>query len=130
MGHVFHQLFYHFTWATHAREPHIDRSIRPPILQVLHEEVLTRGGRPIRHNAMPDHLRLLVRLPPALSISEFIGKVKGATAYRVNHELRPKFKLLWQEGYGVLSLREDEVEKVSRYIDNQEEQHRSGRLSN
>jgi hypothetical protein len=36
----------------------------------------------------------------------------------------------WQEGYGVLSLRKDELAKVSRYIDNQETHHRTGRLSN
>lgn len=32
-------------------------------------------------------------------------------------------------GYGVLSLRRDELPKVSRYIDNQEEHHRRGSLS-
>ena len=36
---------------------------------------------------------------------------------------------MWQEGYGVLTLRKDEVEKVSRYIDNQETHHGSGKLS-
>jgi len=129
MGHVFHQLYYHFIWATHAREPHIDRSYRAAFLEILNDEVTTRGGQPIRHNAMPDHVHLLARLPPTIMISEFIGKVKGAAAYRTNHELRPKFKLHWQEGYGVLTLRKDEVEKVSRYIDNQEQHHRSGHLS-
>ncbi len=75
MPHVFHQLDYHFAWATHAREPLIDRR------------------------------------------------------WQVNRDLKPKFKLRWQEGYGVLTLRKDEVESVSRYIDNQEEHHRTGRLS-
>jgi hypothetical protein len=55
--------------------------------------------------------------------------LKGATSFRVNKEIRPKFKLHWQEGYGVLTLRKDEISKVSRYIDRQEEHHRRGRLS-
>jgi hypothetical protein len=67
-----------------------------------------------------------VRLPPTLAVSEFVGQVKGATAYRVNHELQPKFKLRWQEGYGVLTWRKDEVGKVSHYIDNQKQHHRPG----
>ncbi len=75
---------------------------------------------------MPDHVHLLVRLPPTIAVADFIGKVKGATAYRVNHEIRPNFKLRWQEGYGVLTLRKDELPKVSRYIDNQEQHHRPG----
>lgn len=129
MGHAFHQLYYHFAWATHSRDPLIHRSYRPELLQIVNEEVKTRGGWPIRHNAMPDHVHLLARLPPTVLVSDFIGQVKGATARRVNRDVEPKFKLRWQEGYGVLTLRKDELQKVSRYIDNQEEHHRVGRLS-
>ena len=129
MSHVFHQLSYHFAWATHSREPLIDRVWGPQLLEIINEEVKTRGGWPIRHNAMPDHAHLLCRLPPTVEIAEFIGQVKGATSFRVNKDTRPKFKLRWQDGYGVLTLRKDEIPKVSRYIDRQEEHHRRGSLS-
>ena len=129
MSHVFHQLYFHFAWATRSREPLVDRSWRPQLLELINEEVQTRGGFPIRHNAMPDHAHLLCRLPPTILIAEFIGQVKGATSFRVNKEIRPRFKLHWQEGYGVVTLRKDEIEKVSRYIDRQEEHHRRGNLS-
>ncbi len=129
MSHTFHQLYYHFVWGTHSREPLIDRRWRPQLLEILNDEAKKRGGLPIRHNAMPDHAHLLVRLPPAISPAEFIGPVKGATSFRMNRELTPKFKLSWQEGYGVLSLRRDELITVARYIDRQEEHHRTGKLS-
>jgi putative transposase len=129
MSHAFHQLYYHFAWATHAREPHIHPSCRAELLRILNEEAKTRGGWPIRHNAMFDHVHLLVRLPPTVLVSDFIGQVKGATAFRVNRDLKPTFRLRWQEGYSVITLRKDEVPKVPRYIDNQEAHHRSGRLS-
>jgi len=96
---------------------------------ILHEEVKKRGGWPIRHNAMPDHVHLLVRLPPTVTVSQFIGEVKGATCFRVNHDIKPSFKLRWQAGYGVLSIREEEVEKVGRYIDNQEQHHANQKVS-
>ena len=86
MGHAFHQLYYHFAWATHAREPHIHPSYRAELLRIVNEEAKTRGGWPIRHNAMFDHVHLLVRLPPTVAASDFIGQVKGATAFRVNRE--------------------------------------------
>jgi len=129
MGHAFHQLYYYFAWATHAREAQIHPSYRPELLRILHEEATKRGGWPIRHNAMLDHVHLLVRLPPTVTVSDFIGQVKGATAHHVNQDLKPSVKLRWQEGYGVLTLRKDELEKVCRYIDNQEQHHRCGRLS-
>jgi REP element-mobilizing transposase RayT len=129
MSHTFHQLYYHFVWSTHSRELLIDRAWRPQLLEIVNEEVKTRGGYPIRHNAMPDHVHLLTRLPPNILVSEFIGQVKGATSFRVNRSVKLKFKLRWQEGYGVLTLRRSELEKVSRYIDNQELHHRKGKLS-
>jgi len=78
---------------------------------------------------MPDHAHLLCRLSPAIAIADFVGQVKGATSFRIKKEIQPKFKLHWQEGYGVLTLRKDEISKVSRYIDRQEDHHQRGRLS-
>ena len=98
-------------------------------MRIQAEEVAKRGGILIRHNTMPDHIHLLVRLTPNLLVSDFIGMVKGATSYRVNHEAAPPIPLKWQEGYGVLTLREGEVARVSRYIDRQEELHRQRKLS-
>ena len=129
MSHVFHQLYYHFAWATKGREPLINRDWRPQLLEMLNEEVKTRGGWPIRHNAVPDHAHLLCRLPPTVFIPDFIGQLKGATSFRINKEIRPRFKLHWQEGYGVLTLRKDELAKVSTDIDRQEEHHRRNTLS-
>jgi putative transposase len=129
VGHAFHQLYYHFAWATRSRAALIRNDCRTQVLAIVNEEAKKRGGWPTRHNAMPDHVHLLVRLPPTVSVSDFIGQLKGATAHRVNEEVRPNFKFTWQEGYGVLTLRKDEVEKVSRYIDNQEAHHGNGKLS-
>jgi putative transposase len=129
MGHAFHQLYYHFAWSTHSRIEMIRRDQRPQILLIINEEAKKRGGWLIRHNAMPDHVHLLVSLPPTIKVSDFIGQVKGATAHRINEEIKLNFKLKWQEGYGVLSMRKDELEKVSRYIDNQETHHRTGKVS-
>ena len=129
MSHAFHQLFYHVIWATHARDPHIHRSWRPQLLQIIDEEARKHGAHPIRRNAMPDHVHLLIRLPPTIALSEFIGLLKGGTSFRANREIKPRFKLVWQEGYGALTLRKDELEKVCHYIDHQEEHHKSGRVS-
>jgi REP element-mobilizing transposase RayT len=78
---------------------------------------------------MPDHVHLVARLSPTVLISDFIGKVKGATSFRVNRDIRPRFKLHRQEGCGVLSLRGDDLEKVCHYVDHQEEHHRSRKVS-
>ena len=76
MSHMFHQLYYHFAWATHAREALIDRAWRSELLHIINEEVKTRGGFPVRPNAMPDHAHLLCRLTPTIVVADFIGQLK------------------------------------------------------
>jgi hypothetical protein len=49
--------------------------------------------------------------------------------YRFNREARPRIRLSWQEGYGVVSVREGEVEKLCRYIDDQDRLHQARKLS-
>ena len=39
MSHVFHQLYCHFAWATHCREPLLDRPWRPQLLEIINDEV-------------------------------------------------------------------------------------------
>jgi putative transposase len=70
-----------------------------------------------------------VPLTANTSNCRLVGQLKGATSFRINKEIQPRFKLQWQEGYGVVSLRKEEIEKVSRYIDRQEDHHRRGNLS-
>jgi REP element-mobilizing transposase RayT len=129
MSHVYHQLYYHFAWGTHDRAPLIVPDIRQDLLRIQAEEVAKRGGILIRQNCMPDHMHLLVRMTPSIMVADFIGQVKGATCYRFNRECSPRIPLRWQEGYGVLTLREGEVEDVAHYIDNQERLHQRRKLS-
>jgi putative transposase len=86
MSHVFHQLYFHFVWGTHDRQPLISPELRLGLLRIQAEEVAKRGGILIRQNAMSDHVHLLVRLAPTILVSDFIGEVKGATTYRFNRE--------------------------------------------
>ena len=115
--------------ATHERTPSLVPELRPDVLRIQAEEIARRGGILIRQNCVADPMHLLVRLTPSVLISDFIGQVKGGGCYRFNRETNPKWRLKWQEGYAVLTSREEEVEKVSRYIDNQERLHQQGKLS-
>ena len=123
MSHAFHQLYYHFVWATHSRDPHIHRSFRPEFLQLLHEEVKTRGGIPIRHNAMPDHVHLLLRYPPNLAHSDLLRHVKGRSSKWINETFPALGRFSWQEGYGGFTVSKSSVSQVERYILNQKAHH-------
>ena len=129
MPHVFHSLFYHFAWAVKHREWILENLYLETAIEMVEKACQKRGIETLACNGRPDHLHLLVRLPPTLAPATFIGEIKGASSCTFNQRHGQQVWLKWQSGYGVVSLREEEQEKVVRYIEEQEERHRTRHLS-
>lgn len=128
-SHVFHSLFYHFVWATKNRTPLLEEQSLPSAIQKVDQACKERGVEVLACNGIADHLHLFVRLSPSLAPATFIGEVKGASAFTFNQKHGHSIFLKWQSGYGVVSVREAEAEKVVRYVEEQEERHKNRRLS-
>jgi len=81
----------------------------------------------IELNVQPDHVHMLVMIPPKLAVSTYTGKVKGRTAIRIlNHykKLRQKpywDNHFWAKGYCVDTVGLD-AEKIRKYVKHQEAQ--------
>jgi REP element-mobilizing transposase RayT len=116
---VFYRLYFHFVWSTAGRSPILDGRIDSVILCVT-EAAQRFGGHVLACNDMPDHVHLLVSLPP-IDLAHFIGKVKGGSSFALNQYSLTEEKLSWQDGYGIVSLRASDTESVIRYINEQEQ---------
>ncbi len=72
-----------------------------------------------------DHVHLIVLVPPKISISEYVGIVKGRTAIRVMNKFRHLKQKpywgnhFWSRGYCVDTVGLDE-EKIRKYVKYQE----------
>jgi len=72
-------------------------------------------------NVQIDHVHLIVSIPPKISVSEYVGMVKGRTAIRVLQrfkELKRKTywgNHLWTKGYCVDTVGLD-MEKIQAYV--------------
>ena len=80
-------------------------------------------------NVQFDHVHLLAMVPPKISISEFVGTVKGRTAIRVFNKFRELKRKpywgnhFWARGYCVDTVGLDE-KKIRKYVRYQQEQER------
>jgi len=73
---------------------------------------------------MPDHVHLLVSIPPKLSVAQFMGYLKGKSALMMfdkHANLKYKFgnRHFWAEGYYVSTVGINEA-TVAKYIREQE----------
>ena len=69
-------------------------------------------------------IRCLIRQLADLSIEQVTKYLKGISSHWINTEQVLKQKFKWGRGYGVFSVSESSVDKVVRYIQDQDEHHR------
>ena len=115
-------LLYHIVYATKERAPLITSALRPRLHEYLGGTVRGLNGVPIEINGMADHVHLLVRMKPVLSVSEFLSKLKSNFSGWARRQTSGRFG--WQARYAAFTVSESQVERVRRYIRNQEEHHR------
>ncbi|WP_265717227.1 IS200/IS605 family transposase, partial [Providencia rustigianii] len=77
----------------------------------------------IRH-LMPDHVHMLVSIPPKISVSSFMGYLKGKSSLMIfdkHANLKHKFgnRKFWAEGYYVSTVGLNEA-TIQKYIREQE----------
>ena len=71
-----------------------------------------------------DHIHLLLSLPKTLDIAHAMQLIKGGSSKWVHDEF-PKHRFFeWQEGYGAFSIGIGEVDRTTKYIDNQARHHK------
>jgi putative transposase len=83
----------------------------------------------IRGNIRRDHVHLLVSVPPTLSMSRLVQRIKGVTSRKLLQENRGLNKAywgrhLWSRGYFAASIGDVTEEAIAQYIENQQETER------
>lgn len=124
---VYAEINLHLTWHTKQNAPALTAEIEGRLHHFLQHRVLeTPGVRFHEIGGMPDHVHLVVSVPPTLLVSEWVGKLKGASAHYINHEVAGRKLLEWQTGYGVVSFGTRDLAWVVRYVQNQKQHHARG----
>ena len=82
----------------------------------------------MKGNAQPDHIHMLLSVPPQYSVAMTLGFLKGKSAIRIHRELMKTHGTLfgrsfWSRGYCVSTVDLDEA-LIRRYIHEQEKHER------
>jgi REP element-mobilizing transposase RayT len=78
-------------------------------------------GTPLEINGTADHVHVLARIRPVISIAEFLSKFKSISSGWARRQTRNKFN--WQVKYGAFTVSHSQLERVRAYIRNQEAHH-------
>jgi putative transposase len=124
MAHSFTNLLYHIVFATKERREWLAPTVRDATWEYIGGVIRADGGIALVINGMSEHVHILAKLPASKAVSDIVRAVKAKSSHRLRVKLdAPEFA--WQTGYGAFSVSQSQIDVVRRYIQTQEEHHRT-----
>ena len=114
---------YHIVFTPKYRRKVIYNQLRNDIREIIIRLCQYRGVEIIEGHLMSDHVHMLVMIPPKLSVSSFMGYLKGKSALMIfDRHANLKYKYgnrhFWCRGYYVDTVGQN-AKKIQEYIANQ-----------
>ena len=128
LSHTTWECKYHLVWIPKYRRRSLYEQLRKYLGEILHELAIQKESRILEGNLRPDHVHMLVSIPPKYSVSQVVGFIKGKSAIhiaRIYVGRRKNFlgQSFWARGYYVSTVGADERE-IRQYIQRQEAEDR------
>lgn len=128
LSHVVYQCTYHVVWVPKYRY----RILTGAVAELMERDIRMlcewKDVEVLELNIQPDHVHAVVSIPPKLSVSSFMGFLKGKLAIKVM-KTYPRLRRkpywgnhFWARGYFVntVGLNEDLIRRYVRYQEDQE----------
>jgi len=124
-AHTVYALHYHFVFITKYRKPVLRGDIGTDVRDLIREICRTLDVEIVQGHVRPDHVHLLLRVPPHLAPSRVMQRIKGKTSHHLlqdRRKLRAEFwgRHLWARGYFVCPSGNVTDEVIARYIEQQD----------
>ena len=114
---------YHIVFAPKYRRMDIYGEIKQDIGKILRQLCENKGVTIIEAELCKDHVHMLVEIPPSMSVSQFVGYLKGKSSLMIfDRHTNLKYKYgnrhFWCRGYYVDTVGKNE-KIIKEYIQNQ-----------
>ena len=119
---------YHVVWIPKCRRNTLYGQLRKYLGQVFKELARSRESEVLEGHMMPDHVHMLLSIPPKYSVAQVIGFIKGKSAIHIarnylGHRRAFTGQQFWARGYHVSTVGRDE-DSVREHIRAQEQEDR------
>ena len=123
MAGSYSQIYLQYVFAVKGRQNLLQKPSREEVFKYISGIIKGKNQKPIIVNGVSDHVHVFVGLKPAMPIPDLIRDIKNNSSNFINEKKWVNGKFSWQEGYGVFSYSHSQIDKVYRYIANQEAHH-------
>ena len=112
----------HYVFSTKHRLSLIPVGMQPRLWAYVGGIARTNNMKALAVGGMPDHLHVLLSLPPVMTVSKAVQLVKAGSSTWMHEQQGTRFE--WQVGYGAFTIGISQVAATVNYILNQEKHHK------
>ncbi len=124
MANTFTQIYLHLVFAVQNRISLIQPEWKDELYKYITGIVQNNGHKLIAINGMPNHLHIAVGYKPHQLIPDLLQDIKAYSSKWINRKKFIKGNFNWQQGYGAFSFSHSQIDRVVKYINNQEQHHK------
>lgn len=124
MGNTYHQMYIQAVFAVKYRAAVIHPEWKTRLFGVLGTLIKETGCKSIIINGVEDHVHCFFGLIPSVSVSNVMQNAKAKSSKWINESNLLENKFHWQDGFGAFSYSHTHIDRVYRYIKNQEAHHK------
>ncbi len=126
LSHSIWECKYHVVFIPKGRRKTLYAGLREHLGEVFRQLASQKESRIEEGHLMPDHVHMMISIPPKYAVSQVIGYIKGKSAIhlaRVYSERKRNYtgQSFWARGYFVSTVGRDE-EVIREYIRKQEKE--------
>lgn len=111
-------------FAVKYREACLLKSFRAEMFAVMGDLINETGCKNLIVNGIEDHVHCFFSLKPSISVSEVMKNTKAKSSKWLNETGYLPHRFEWQRGFGCFTYSKSHVDRVFRYIQNQQAHHK------
>ena len=124
-AHTVYQLHYHFVFVPKYRKPVLRGAVGARVRDLVRQICQANDVEILKGHVRPDHVHLLLSVPPKLAPSRIMQLIKGKTSHKLLTEYRHINRAfwgrhVWARGYFVASSGTVSDEVIAKYIEEQD----------
>ena len=126
LSHTKWECKFHIVWIPKCRRKMLYGQLRKNLGDGLHDLARQKESRVLEGHLQPDHVHMLISIPPKYAVAQVVGYMKGKSAIHIARTYLGQRKnyggmSFWARGYFVSTVGADEA-VVRAYIRDQEQE--------
>lgn len=123
MANTYSQAYFHLVFAVRNRQHFISKTWKDDLEKYITTIIQNNGHKLLAIGSMPDHIHIFISYNLNEKIPDLVMEIKTSSTKWISERKVSPFKFQWQIGYGAFTYGHSQIDRVVKYVLNQEEHH-------